>query len=393
MLFWALMRHRALTFLQTILICLALLSLPAPTWGADVNTDKLTVEGAAAYVLDKETGETLYSKNADVPRAVASTTKIMTAMLVLKRATMDETITVSPYAASTGGASIGLRAGEKRSVVELLHALMLASANDAAFGLAEHVAGSEPGFVDMMNERAAQLGADQTRFTVPHGLASGAEHYSTARDLAVIARAAMEDPDFAALVATRWWTWTTDEEPGRRDLRNSNSLLDRYPPAVGLKTGFTNESGYCLVAGADAAGRSVIAVVLGSPTRDGSFTDGEILLDWSLKKFDYRRLVVKGRRYAVVSLEGKRVPLVADRSVSKLVYLGESGAPLISGIDKGLTLPLVKGKIVGYLEVGAVTGKHERVGLIVGRSVRSGYAVRNAGDYFRRVVKMLLNLF
>ncbi len=359
----------------------------------DVNTDKLAVEGAAAYVLDKETGDTLYSKNADVPRAVASTTKIMTAMLVLERATGSETVTVSPYAASTGGATLGLKAGEIRSVDELLHALMLVSANDAAVALAEHVGGSEPGFADIMNERAAQLGAEQTHFTVPHGLASGAEHYSTARDLAIIARAALEDTDFVDLVATRRWTWTTEEDPGRRELRNSNALLDRYPPAIGVKTGFTNESGYCLVAGADAAGRSVIAVILGSPTRDGSFVDGESLLDWSLKKFDYRQLVVEGRRYAVVSLEGKRIPLIADRSVSKLVNLEERGARLTSRVDKSLMLPLAKGEKVGYLEVELVTGKRERVGLTVGRSVRSTYAVRNAGGYFRRVVKMLLNLF
>ncbi len=393
MVFLAVMRLRTITFLHVILTVSILLSLPVAAWGADLNIDKLAVDGAAAYVLDKKTGDTLYSKNADVPRAVASTTKIMTGMLVLERAANDETVTVSAYAASTGGASIGLKAGEKRSVTELLHALMLVSANDAAVALAEHVAGSEPAFADLMNERAAQLGAVQTRFTVPHGLASGAEHYSSARDLALIARAAMDNPDFAALVALRRSTWVTNVAPGVRALNNSNALLERYAPANGIKTGFTNESGYCLVAGAEAAGRSVIAVVLGSPTREGSFADGVSLLDWSLTKFDRRRVVVKGRRYAVVSLEGKRVPLVANRSISKLVFLGERDARLTSGVDKGLTLPLDRGENVGYLEVETITGQQERVGLVVGRSVRSEYSIRNAGGYFRRVVKTLLNLF
>jgi D-alanyl-D-alanine carboxypeptidase (penicillin-binding protein 5/6) len=317
----------------------------------------------------------------------------MTGLLVLENAALSEEVVVSPYAASTGGAVIGLKAGERRTVEQLLYALMLASANDAAVVLAEHVGGSETGFAALMNQRAAELGAKDTHFSVPHGLASGADHYSTAADMAGIARGAMRNSAFKRYVSTKEYKWDTRTPAGPRLLHNSNALLDTYAPAVGLKTGFTNESGYCLVAGAETAGRSVIAVILGSGTREGSFDDGRKLLDWSLSRFDFRYLVKKGRRYATVELEGKRVPMVAARTIEDLVYLeNPEGLAFKPKLKPNISLPLSRGDKLGYIEV-ARSGRTERVELRAGRSVRSSYVSRNMNDYLRRVVKKMTNLF
>jgi D-alanyl-D-alanine carboxypeptidase (penicillin-binding protein 5/6) len=359
----------------------------------DINTDKVAVDSAAAYLIDTGTGEVLYSKAADSRRAVASTTKVMTGLLVLENSRLEEEVLISPHVAATGGAVIGLKAGERRTVGDLMYAMMLVSANDAAVALAEHVAGSEAGFADLMNLKAQELGARDSHFTVPNGLAPGAVHYSTAADMALITRAAMNNPVFRRYVSTKQYQWDTRSAAGTRILHNTNDLLDSYAPAVGVKTGFLNESGYCLIGEAQTAGRSVIAVILGSGTRDGSFDDDRKLLDWSLREFDFRRLVKKDQRYVTIKLEGKSVPLVADHTIQGLVYLGdESGLVFRPRLDPGISLPLNQGDRVGYLEV-VHSGKTERVNLRVGRSVWSSYASRNVSGYLRRVVKKMINLF
>lgn len=360
----------------------------------DVNTDKIAVRSQAAYVIDSATGQVLYSKAGDARRAVASTTKVLTAMLVIENSRLQDQVVVGPAIPATGGAIIGLKAGERRSVEELLHALLLVSANDAAAALAEHISGSVPDFARLMNERARELGAKDSSFSVPHGLASVATHYSTASDMALIARAAMKNETFKRLVSTKKHPWDTRSAQGIRELENSNELLTRYGLAVGVKTGFTNESGYCLVGGAQSADREVIAVILGGGTRDDSFDDALKLLDWSLKKFARRDLVRKDRRCAVVKLEGKTVPLSAGSTVEALTFLGDERAVVFRPHLKArVGLPVVKGERVGYLEIVQPGKKSRRTELIAARTVRSSYVERNLEGYIRRVVKKMINLF
>ena len=354
----------------------------------------INISSAAAYVIDEQTGLALLAKAADAPRPVASTTKIMTALLVLEEVRIDQTVTISARAAGVSGATIGLKAGETRKVGELLHALMLASANDAAVALAEKVAGSETAFVDMMNARARELGAKNTRFVNPHGLAPGSAHYSTAADLALMARAAMARPDFRRLVSTRRYAWETTETPKPRMLTNSNHLLETYPLATGVKTGYTAESGYCLVASADKGKRSAIAVVLGGPSREVSLDDARRLLDWTLNDFEYKAIVKRANRYGVITKRGKSVPVVAGRTLTALVYDGEDGpVELRSLMRPGIKLPIIKGEKLGKLTVVQLGKKIGAVDLVAGRSVSSPYVTDNLGDYFWRVVKKLENLF
>lgn len=213
-------------------------------------------------------------------RPPASTTKILTAMLVLERLSPDRLVPISRRASEERqGAAIGLEVGERWRVEDLLHAMMMFSANDAAVALAESAAGSVEDFVTLMNQRAQALGASKTTFVVPHGLHHPG-HLTTARDLSIITRYAMLNPAFTEIVRLRTWTL---RRPGKRPLMliNRNSLLWRFRGADGVKTGWIVESGPCLVASANRGGRRMIAIVMNS--RD-VFGDAARLLEYGFTR-------------------------------------------------------------------------------------------------------------
>jgi len=249
----------------------------APPRHAPVEVD---VTATAALLMDARTGQVLYDRNAHLTWSPASTTKIMTALVALDRTPLDALITISPAAAHfPEGAIVGLPAGARIPLRDLLYALLLSSGNDAAVAIAEGVAGTVPAFVDRMNAMAVQLGASQTHFTSPHGLYDR-EHYSTAYDLALITRVALQNPAFRQIVHTRVWTLAV---PGRfpRRLINHNRLLARYPGADGVKTGYVHQSGQTLVASATHHGSRLIAVLLHSRSM---YTDASRLLDYGFTR-------------------------------------------------------------------------------------------------------------
>lgn len=231
----------------------------------------------AALLADSATGQVLGATHAAQARAMASTTKIMTALLTLERADLSALATVSPAAAQVGEATMGLTAGEVLTVEDLLWGLLLNSGNDAAVALAEHVAGSEPAFVALMNQRAAELGLVNTHFANPHGL-DAPDHYSSAADLWRLAEQAMTFPIFREMVATPSY------EAAGHPLVNRNELLGLYPGADGIKTGTSEAAGQCLVASASQDGFRTVAVVLGSQDRYG---DAAALFDHGVQH--YRR--------------------------------------------------------------------------------------------------------
>lgn len=219
------------------------------------------VAASAAILVDPATGDVLYEHNADEALPMASTTKIMTALVVMEKSSLGESVTVSDYAGAVGESSAWLDAGEVLSVEQLLYALMLQSGNDAAVALAEHVAGSEQAFVGMMNETAVEMGLEHTSFANPHGLdASG--HCTSARDLAAIAVRAMAIPEFRKIVSTASYEIPWPGHPFPRVMENHNKLLKLYPNASGIKTGYTGRSGKCLVAAAQKERRELISVIL-----------------------------------------------------------------------------------------------------------------------------------
>lgn len=265
-------RHRPSAQVQESLFLPRSIPMRAPT----------VVSAASAILMDAGTGEVLFEQNADDPRPPASITKILTALVILERGVLSDTVVVSQAAASAGGYRLGLRRGQRISLEDLLSAILIRSANDAAVAAAEHVGSGMAGFVAMMNAKAEELGMYHSHFENPHGLDEPG-HYTTARDMAVLARVAMTHPYFAQLVRTREAT-VTIWQVGHRGLKarartilSHNKLLGRVEGADGIKTGYTDAAGRCLVASASRGSQRMIAVLLKDPQR---WTDAARLLEF-----------------------------------------------------------------------------------------------------------------
>jgi len=241
-----------------------------------------TVSARSAVLYEPAEKSFLFEKNADERLPMASTTKIMTALLAIENLSPDEEITVVPEACGIEGSSLYLKPGEILTASDLIMGMMLRSANDAAAALAYAVSGGIPEFAALMNERAASMGLRNTSFSNPHGL-DGEEHYTTARELAIISAVAMSDPTFKSVVSTKSCT-ITNKDGYRRLVTNHNKLLSLYEGATGVKTGYTKKSGRCLVGAAEKDGISLISVTISAPD------------DWNdhMKMFNYGFGALKG---------------------------------------------------------------------------------------------------
>lgn len=227
--------------------------------------DSLQINASAAVLIDAGTGETIYEKNSHIQMAPASTTKIMTAIIAIEQGELDREVKISAHAAAIPGSSMRLRRGEKYSLHQLLYGLLLSSGNDAATAIAEYIAGSELKFAGLMNQKAKDLGMADTQFKNASGLPAEG-HYSTACDLAILARYALKNPVFAAIVQTKFTSVPVSRSKAKKSLINHNKLLWQYPYTTGIKTGYTRKAGRCLVASATQKETSLISVVLKSGT-------------------------------------------------------------------------------------------------------------------------------
>lgn len=234
-------------------------------------------------VFDRTSKQVLFGKNENVKGAMASTTKIMTAIVVLENANLDEEIQVSTKSAGTGGSRLGLKTGDKITVNNLLYGLMLRSGNDAAVALAESVGGSVSEFADMMNEKAKELHLTSTHFVTPHGL-DNSEHYTTAVELAKIADYAMENEMFCKIVGTKIATIYINGY--EKQIANTNELLGNLNGVVGIKTGFTNNAGRCLVTETRRDNMDIIVVVLGADTKKFRTQDSVKLIEYTYSNYE-----------------------------------------------------------------------------------------------------------
>ena len=264
-------RMRALVFL--LAACLGVLPLRAATTLPEVH-------GEAFIVVDVRTGRVLGHRNSREPRAVASTQKLLTALIIAESGNLWETVTIRPEDTTAAPTKLYLKAGQTYSRFELLQALLLKSPNDVAGALARDNAGSLAEFATKMNRRARQMGATSSRFLNPSGLPAEGQ-FSTARDIAIIARNAYSNPVIRRIVATPRAEFHYAD--GRvRQLVNTNRILHQVPWCTGMKTGFTNAAGHCLVSSGQNNGRDIIAVVLGS-NKSNVYTDSRRLLEWGLR--------------------------------------------------------------------------------------------------------------
>lgn len=275
------------------------------------QTSEPSVSAVSAVLINADTGGTIFEKNADEKRAVASTTKIMTALLTLESGQLDRRFTVDSMAIRVEGTSMGLREGDIVTRRALCYGMLLPSGNDASNAAAVNISGSLSAFAEKMNEKAAQLGMNDSHFVTPSGL-DAPEHYSTARDMAKLTRAALKNEDFRAICGLISATLEFGNPPYSRTLYNSNKLLKQYEGCIGVKTGFTDNARRCLVSAAERDGVTLIAVTLNAPD------------DWSdhKKLFDYGFSMVNSQE---ISPESVSVDIVGG-TVREVTAAPESSA-------------------------------------------------------------------
>lgn len=262
--------------------------LEIPDWSDEIiettNTnEEPKINARAAVIYDRKSKKIIWGKKENERRPMASTTKIMTAIVVLEHANLNDTVTVSKKSGGTGGSRLGLKAGDKITVENLLYGLLLVSGNDAAVALAEYVGGSVEGFAKMMNEKAEELGLKDTHFVTPHGL-DMQEHYTTALELAKMADYALNIKKFAQIVNTKNITISIN---GRsKNLKNTNELLGNLYGVNGVKTGFTNGANRCLVTSVNRDGMNIITVVLGADTKKDRTNDSVKLIEFAYQNYE-----------------------------------------------------------------------------------------------------------
>jgi len=250
--------------------------------------DEPTINSKSAIVYDRETEEVIWGKFENEQRAMASTTKIMSAIVVLENANLYDVVTISKKAAGTGGSQLKISTGDKITVNDLLYGLMLRSGNDAAVALAEHVGGSVEGFAELMNRKASELGLTNTNFVTPHGLDDD-NHYTTAYELAVITDYALNNEKFATIVNTK--SCSISINGNSRDIYNTNELLGSLYGVDGVKTGFTGNALRCLATSTTRDGHQIITIVLGADTKKQRTEDSIKLIEYAFK--NYTRINVK----------------------------------------------------------------------------------------------------
>ena len=277
-----------------ILVALAVSFLALPSSAAP------DVSAKSAILIEKSSGDAVYEKNAHERLPMASTTKIMTALIAVENCDMDAKYEVPAEATGIEGSSVYLKAGETLTMRELVMCLMLESANDAATAIALLTAGSIEGFAGMMNDKASELGLNDTHFDNPHGLDS-AEHYTTAADLAHLTAYALDNADFREIVSTKNATVTLHDGEGVRMLGNHNRLLRSYDGCIGVKTGFTKKSGRCLVSSAERDGVTLIAVTLNAPD---DWNDHRAMLDYGFTQYKCVVLAEPGQFSCVLPVAG-----------------------------------------------------------------------------------------
>ena len=271
-----------------------------------------SVSARSAVLADADSGRVLFAKNADEKLPMASTTKIMTALVALEHADPSITVSVDARAVGIEGSSAYLFAGERLTLYDLIYCLMLASANDAAAAIAYAVAGGIPEFAELMNEKAKKLGLFSTRFETPHGLDSEG-HYTTARDLCALTAHALKNKDFAKIVACNAKTVESDVQ--KHSLFNHNRLLRSYEGCIGVKTGYTKVSGRCLVSAAERNGLTLICVTLGAPD---DWNDHRALLDYGFRHYSSVPLCTAGQCFyqpPVVSGDLRKVILITKENL------------------------------------------------------------------------------
>ena len=373
----------------SVFLCLALLIglFALPAQAAD-----LALPGKSALLMDIATGTVLYEQNAHEKLAPASVTKVMTMLLIMEaidsgRIGWDDTVTASESAAAKGGSQIYLKVGETMSVTDMVKSIAVSSANDCACAMAEHIAGSETAFVELMNKRAEELGMKDTHFVNCTGLdddPNAKDHLTSAHDIAIMSRELMKNhPDIQKYTTI----WMDTVRGGAFGLSNTNKLVRFYPGATGLKTGFTSAAGYCLSATAQRDGLGLVAVVMGCATSQERFAACKQLLDYGFAGFalvkpelpqDHTVAVKLGAEASVTAVPAEDVELLIDKSQKNSVT-----TEII--LDESVTAPVSAGQKLGTLTVKAGDQVLRQVSMVAGK----GIPRLSWGDLFWQILRRM----
>lgn len=354
--------------------------LPQPSC-ADETTGGILLTCPSAILMEASTKSVIYEKAPDERRSPASITKIMTAILIFDaieagKISLEDEVVTSAYAKSMGGSQVYLEEGEKQTVDTLIKCIMVSSGNDASVAMAEYIAGSESSFVQMMNERAASLGMENTHFEDCCGLTDSDNHYTTARDIALMAQELITRYPQIKSYTTIWMeniTHVTMQGSKEFGLANTNKLLKQYPYTTGLKTGSTNKAKYCVCATANKDGVELIAVIMGCPNYKDRFTEAQSLLQFGYTTCKLYQDENPPELMPILVKRGidKQVPAVYKEKFSWLFVSGED----FSNIEKmlttnELTAPIEKGEQIGTVTY-RLNGKElGSIGIYAGESVR-----------------------
>ena len=312
------------------------------------SINSYAISAKSAILIDANSGRVLYEHNSYEKLPMASTTKIMTGLLACESGKLNEEVKVSPFASGTEGSSLWLKIGEKQTLENLTYGLMLKSGNDAAVAIAEYLGGSVDAFALLMNKRAGEIGAVNTNFENPHGLDSE-KHYTTAYDLALIAREAMKNKKFNEIVSTKTYSIPMQGEKWDRALKNHNKLLWRYEGCNGVKTGFTKKCGRCLVTSVKRDSGEFICVTLNAPD---DWNDHTYLYDYGFENFETKYVVKKSEKVTRFTYDKENkgsVNLVAKRDYK--VAKGEKDDIVTAVEYTKLKIPAKKGSIGAYLNI------------------------------------------
>ncbi len=322
-----------------------------------------TINSRAAIVYDRNSGQILFEKNENEKRKMASTTKIMTAIIVIENSNLDDIVTISSKAAGTGGSRLGLHTNDKISVRNLLYGLMLCSGNDAAVALAEYVGGTIDGFADLMNKKCSDLNLTSTHFVTPHGL-DNEEHYTTAYELAIITNYALQNDVFRKLVGTKNYTVTINSSS--KSLSNTNELLGNLNGVYGVKTGFTNGANRCLVTAVKRNNLDIICIVLGADTKKDRTKDSIELIEYVFNNFEpvniKQKITEEFDNWKLCNLSSFRIEKGISNNIELVLEdLSYDFLPInknyIDSIsiyiycDNTLEAPITYNSVIGYLTV------------------------------------------
>ena len=361
---------------------------------SDIVTEP-TINSRAAIVYDRNSGFVLYGKKENEQCKMASTTKIMTAIIVLENANLDDIVTVSKKAAGTGGSRLGLHTDDEISVRNLLYGLLLVSGNDSAVALAEHVGGDISGFANLMNNKCNELGLTSTHFVTPHGLDND-EHYTTAYELAKITDYALKNETFRNYVGTKTYTITINNYS--KTLTNTNELLGNLNGVYGVKTGFTNGANRCLVTAVKRGNMDLICIVLGADTKKDRTKDSIKLIEYCFNNFELfnikEKIQSEFENWKLCNSSSFSVAKGISNDISlKLTNLPYDFFPIKHEHSDDISIyiyctynleaPLEENSIIGYLSV-SLDGKN-----IITLNIQNTNSIpeKNYNDFFMQMIK------